>query len=178
MACTSGPKLKQNEYARWIENPLNEAIKSSEDQTLKLQCQFLPTDYILLREKANGVLSEEDTEQRKAELEGQLNFKISISNADGSSIFDGDPMKKMEKEAYLRNEAQEHIQLKTADGQTHSPAILQLIRNYGIKAETDLMIAFENIESKNFSITFESKLMDHSTFSFPYELNKIAHLEH
>ncbi len=178
MACTSGPSLNKTEYAKWIENPLNEAIKSQEDQELKLQCQFLPSDYIILRELANGVLDETEIERRRKELEGQLNFKISITNQDGSSIFDGNPMKKTEKEAYLRNEAQQHIILKTGDGKTHSPAILQLIRNYGIKAETDLMLAFENIEQKEFNITFKSQMMDTSSFSFDYNLNKIAQLSH
>lgn len=179
-ACNQAPVLEQEAYMTWMEDPKNEAIVEAKTDQLKISCQIMPADYILLREIGNELIEPDAISGRKQELEKSLQFKIALKGIDGTSIFDAneiDEAEEQRREEYLRVKTKEHISIKDEEGQPILPSITHLIRNYNMKPETEILVAFEkeNI-SDQFDLIFQNQLIDTVDISFNYNLNEIATL--
>lgn len=179
LACQSTSELSIEEYMSWVESSENEAQQRSETSQIIFNCHYLPPDYIAQRELRNGVIQESGLVERKKQLEKSINFRLSIVSRNGKSIFDRSEITEKEerkREHYLRNQLKEDLILKDGNN-VLKPAVVQLVRSFGIKTETDLMIAFKNKkEIEKFELIFNNKLLDTTEVVFQFDLNKIPEL--
>lgn len=171
--------LNQSDYMLWIESSENEAKQVFDTENLKVECLYTPSDYIVQKEIFNGILKEDMVKARKADLDNTLYFKLSFKTNKSESILAGTNVsadQKKLREEYLRIEAPKHITLIIGEDRLR-PSISHFINNYGIKAETELLLGFDYKKNSNkMTLEFENQMIDTTRFSFVYELDKIPHL--
>ena len=151
-------KLLPFEYVEWVDNPRNELKQSKIINDITFSAQYLPHEYLALRQLKRARISEVDLKNELENWKELQYFKLQIG-ADGS---EREKINKMfsSKVSYYAFDMQKDIQL--VDGtDTLNCGLFHHEQSYGISPFQTFLLAFESnghTDVQNKSILLNEKI--------------------
>jgi hypothetical protein len=138
-----GDALSPRDYVSWVEDPDNGLKLERTFPPITYSVQYKPYDYIIAKEEKSNSISKSTFESQYKAMDKMQYYSLRIQTAGNDLLKEGSPSQQeyYQRQNYLTFEFQGDIQLVDG-GDTLSPALFQMVGNYGLAPYVDFVMGF------------------------------------